>query len=119
MKKFLDLFIDSVNAHDCTILPMANRYYATENGIPAATFLMETYRLIDKVEKVGTLAEDAEKNTVYAVMSAKEGSKEVIMGVRMTGADEKISELEINIYRSRSDTGFWYAVQDSSSVVSY
>lgn len=30
----------------------------------------------------------------------------------MTGENNKISELEINIYRSRSDTGFWYAVQE-------
>ena len=33
-------------------------------------------------------------------------------GARLTGENEKISEIEINIYRSRSDTGFWFAVQD-------
>ncbi len=112
MKHFLDAFIESVNSNDPAKLPMADRYYATENGIPAALMLMETYRLIDRVVCVGTVAEDPGKNTVYAVLSVAEGAKEVIMGVRLTGADEKISEIEINIYRSRSDTGFWYAVQD-------
>ena len=111
MNKFVDAFIESVNTRDCTRLPMADRYYATENGIPAALLLMETYRVIDQVTFAGTVAEDPVKKTVYTVLVAKEGSADVIMGVRMTG-EEKISELEINIYRSRSDTGFWYAVQD-------
>lgn len=112
MKNFVDAFIESINSHDPKKLPMADRYYATENGIPAALMLMETYRVIDKVNYVGTVAEDPQKNTVYAVMSVLEGTTDVILGARMTGAEEKIEELEINIYRSRSDTGFWFAVQD-------
>lgn len=112
MKNFVDAFINSINAHDPKVLPLADRYYATENGIPAALMLMETYRVIDKVSHIGTIAEDPQKDTAYVEMSVLEGSTEVILGARLTGQNEKISEIEINIYRSRSDTGFWYAVQD-------
>lgn len=112
MKNFVDALIDSINSHDPWKLPMADRYYATENGIPAALLLMETYRVIDKVSYVGTVAEDPQKNTAYAVMDVLEGSTDVILGARLTGENGLISELEINIYRSRSDTGFWFAAQD-------
>lgn len=116
MKNFVDALIQSINAHNPNILPMADRYYATENGIPAALMLMETYRVLDRVSSVGTIVEDEEKNTAYVILAVAEGSVDVILGARMTGADDKISEIEINIYRSRSDTGFWYAVQDIPSL---
>lgn len=112
MKNFVDAFIQSINRHDPAILPMADRYYATENGIPAALMLMETYRVIDKVDCIGTVAEDSKKNTIYVVLRVLEGTTPVILGARLTGENEKISEIEINIYRSRSDTGFWFAAQD-------
>lgn len=112
MKNFLDTFIDSILKHDPNLLPMAERYYATENGVPAAPYLMETYRMVEKVNCIGTVAEDPQRHTVYAVLSVSYGYADALLGVRMTGEDEKISELEINIYHSRSDTGFWYAVQD-------
>ena len=112
MKNFLDAFINSVNSHDPSLLPMADRYYAMENGVPAALIMMETYRLAEKVSAVGTVAEDPVRNTVYSVMAVSFGRKDVLLGVRLTGADEKIEEIEINIYHSRSDMGFWYAVQD-------
>lgn len=112
MKNFVDALVNSINTHNSAVLPMADRYYATENGIPAALLLMETYRTIDKVNAIGTVAEDPEKNTVYVVLSVSEGKADVLLGARMTGENGRISELEINIYRSRSDTGFWFAVQD-------
>ena len=112
MKQFLDAFIDSVNAHDPSLMPMADRYYATENGVPSALMMMETYRLIEKVSAVGTVANDPVKNTVYSVMAVSFGRKDVLLGVRLTGENDKISEVEINLYHSRNDVGFWYAVQD-------
>jgi hypothetical protein len=112
MKNFAEAFIRSINEKDPSIMPMADRYAATENGIPAALCHMECYRLIDKVNFVGVLAEDEVKNTAYVMLNVSEGNTDVILSARMTGADDKISEAEINIYRSRSDTGFWYAVDD-------
>lgn len=112
MKNFLDAFINSVNNHDPSLLPMADRYYAIENGVPAALLMLESFRLIDHIVAIGTVAEDPQRNTVYGVLSAAMGRQEVIVGVRLTGEDNKISELEINIYHSRSECGFWYAPQD-------
>jgi hypothetical protein len=107
--KIVNAFIESVNAHDPNLLPLADRYFATENCTPAALVLMETYRLIDKVNCIGTVAEDESRNTVYVSVNASEGNHEVVLSARMTGENKKISEIEINIYRSRSDTGFWFA----------
>jgi hypothetical protein len=116
MKNFVNAFIESVNTHNPNLLPLADRYLATENCTPAALVLMETYRLIDKINCIGTVAEDESRNTVYVSTNASEGEHEVILSARMTGENEKISEIEINIYRSRSDTGFWFAVQDMAEL---
>ena len=112
MREFLDAFINSVNSHDPSALPMADRYYATENGVPSALLMMETYRLIDHVSAIGTVAADPQRHTVFSEMAARVGSKDVILMVRLTGENGKIAEIEINIYHSRNDTGFWFAVQD-------
>lgn len=112
MKNFVDAFIKSINEHDPNLLPMADRYYATENGVPSALMMMETYRLIEKVSAIGTIAEDPERNTAYVELAVSFGYKDVILGARLTGEEDKISEVEITIYHSRNDVGFWYAVED-------
>ena len=112
MQNLIELFLKSVEAHDPNMLPLASRYRATENGNPAALCHMQTYRVIDRINLIGTTAIDRNRSTVYLLLSVAEGNHDVILGARLTAPEGLLTEVELNIYRSRSDTGFWFAVEE-------
>lgn len=112
MQNIIDVFVKSIETQNSDLLPLASSYKATENGTPSALCHMEAYRLLDKVNCVGTSAYDPFRNTIYLVINAAEGSSDVVLSTRLKLAEEKITEIELVIYRSRSDTGFWFGPQE-------
>ncbi len=116
MKKFIDAFVTAVETHDAESLPVASRYRATENGIPSALRHMQSFNIIDKVNCIGTTVIDKTANVVFLAMNVSQGKHETVMTVRMKAEDDKLTEVEIDLIRSRSDTGFWFAPQDMETL---
>ena len=116
MQKFIDAFIHAVETHNAESLPTAPRYRATENGIPAALRHMQAFNIFDKVNCIGTTVIDQKTNTVFLAMNVSQGAYEAVMTVRMKAEQDKLVEVEIDIIRSRSDTGFWFAPQDMAKL---
>lgn len=112
MKKLRDQFIQAVENHDYTMVPIAKRYRATENNIPAALCHMTTFRTINKIKKIAYNLEDPIRSTVFFAAIADEGGKDVEFLCRLKIQEDKISEVEILITRSRADSGFWWAPED-------
>lgn len=112
MKKIRDQFISAVENHDYTMVPIAKRYRATENNIPAALCHMTTFRTIQKIKKIAYNLEDTVKKNLFFIAVAEEGGLDVEFLCRLKIEEDKISEIEILITRSRADSGFWWVPQD-------
>ncbi len=111
MQKYIDALIHAIETHDAESLPTAPRYRATENGIPSALRHMQTFNIFDKVNCIGTTVVDKKTNTVFLAMNVSQGNYEAVMTARLKVEDELLTEVELDIIRSRSDTGFWFAPQ--------
>ncbi|MCF0229218.1 MAG: hypothetical protein HUJ76_05935, partial [Parasporobacterium sp.] len=112
MQKYLDVFIESIEKKDPSILPMAHWYLSTEDDRPCAVCHMATWRLITKVNYVGVKVFDEEAGSIYAMLNVTESDKPVLLCVRMKVEDEKISEIELTYFRARADSGYWFGVDD-------
>ena len=118
MQKFIDAFIHAIETHNAESLPTAPRYRATENGIPSALRHMQTFNIFDKVNCIGTTVIDEKTNTVFLAMNVSQGNYETIMTARLKAVQNLLAEVEIELIRSRSDTGFWFAPQDMEQLKS-
>lgn len=112
MQKFIDQFVKAIETHDAESLPMAPHYRATENAVPAALRHMETFNCFDKVNCIGTTLEDKATNTFFVALNVSFGSKEGAVLARVKIENKLFTEVEIEVYLSRSNTGFWFTPHD-------
>ena len=114
MEKYIDILLDSMVKHDAESLPMAQRYRATENGIPSAVRHMTCWRTITGFKGIAHKVIDEKMNSIVVVAEAVEGNPDVpsLMSARMQISDGKISELEIYLLRSRNQSGFWFKPEE-------
>lgn len=114
VEKYIDILLDSMLKHDAESLPMADRYRATENGIPSAVRHMACWRTITGFTGIAHKVIDERMNSIVVVAEALEGNADVpsLLSARMQIADDKISELEIYLLRSRNQSGFWFKPEE-------
>ncbi|PWY68869.1 hypothetical protein BO83DRAFT_428980 [Aspergillus eucalypticola CBS 122712] len=110
MTAIITQVLDSMVAHDPSTLPLATVYKATENSHPAALKMMTSWRTIVNVAPPSLLAIDTKQGTGYFALDVSEGNNEVlsILRGRIKVVNQKITELELFINRSRGDHGFSY-----------
>lgn len=108
MTQMVSLILDSMVAHDTTILPLAQYYKATENSHPAAITMMTSWRTITKTGVPTLLAIDVTNGTAGWVMDISEGNDALpnVMRGRVKIVNQEITELELFINRFRGDHGF-------------
>lgn len=109
MKKTIALLLDSMTKHDASLLPMSDRYRATENGVPAAVRHMTCWRTIQKVNCIAHEVYDTVRGQAVVVAQVDEGGYPSLLAARIRLEAEKITELELYLLRSRAESGFWYA----------
>ncbi|KAJ5706615.1 hypothetical protein N7488_006416 [Penicillium malachiteum] len=100
--------LNSMVANDPSTLPLATVYKATENSHPAALSMMTAWRTIVNIAPPSLLAIDVTQGTGYFALDVSEGDNErlsVLRG-RIKVVNQKITELELFINRSRGDHGF-------------
>ncbi|MCM8711239.1 hypothetical protein M2651_09375 [Clostridium sp. SYSU_GA19001] len=112
MKKFVDLLFKSMIEHDPSILPLADRYAATENSHAAALHAMTSWRTITGVNCIGHLVIDKQDGSIFVTASLDENGSPTIFNGRLKIENELIAELEINLIRSRGDSGFVYLPEE-------
>nr|MCR5082844.1 hypothetical protein [Parasporobacterium sp.] len=117
MEKYINKLIEAIEKHDAEILPTAPLYMATENGVPAALRHMQTFSCFDKVVCVGTRIFDKKDNRFFAALSLKQGDYLALLTVRVQLENDLMTEIELDVIRSRKDTGFWFAPQDMDGLL--
>lgn len=117
MEKNIEQLIAAIENHDAESLPTASVYVATENGVPGALRHMQTFNCFDKVECIGTKVMDRTENRFFLAMNVLQGKYPTLLTVRVQLKDDLMSEIELDIIRSRKDTGFWYAPQDMDGLL--
>jgi hypothetical protein len=107
--KIVDQLLASMVAHDPDTLPLAPMYEATENSHPSSLAFMTAWRTITEAGKPDFLAIDTKAGSAFILTTVSEsGSKTVLWG-RIKVENQKISEIEIFLNRSRGDHGFSFS----------
>ncbi|HHV12020.1 MAG TPA: hypothetical protein GXX75_17240 [Clostridiales bacterium] len=108
MKKYVDILFKSMIEHDPSILPLAGTYAATENSQAAALANMNCWRTVTGLNCIGQLYADQVEGQIFVTANLDESGSPTIFFGRLKIENELISELELNIIRSRADSGFVY-----------
>lgn len=106
MKSFADQVLASMVAKEPYSLPLAARYSASENGVPAALNMMSCWRIVTKINRVGQYIEDSELGTVFVTASVAIGDTESLFWARIKVVNSRITELEMFLCHSRGEGGF-------------
>lgn len=109
MKEIIETLLNSMTTHNASLLPLAERYRATENGVPAAVRHMTCWRTVQKVNCIAHQVYDTVRNQAVVVAQVDEGGYPSLMAARVKVERDKITELELYLLRSRAESGFWFA----------
>jgi len=116
MKHYADLLFKSMIAQDISILPLADTYKATENSEPAAVQLMNCWRTVTGLNFVGQYIVDKKAGQILVTANLDESGKPTVFFGRLKVENEKITELELYVDRSRSDSGFVYLPEEMNKL---
>ncbi|KAL2840065.1 hypothetical protein BJY01DRAFT_236887 [Aspergillus pseudoustus] len=106
--------LDSMEASDPAILPLATTYKATENSHASSLAMMTAWRTIAKADSPSLLAIDTKQGSVYFASTISEGNKktQAILRGRVKVVNQQITELELFINRSRGDDGYAFSAEE-------
>lgn len=103
-----DQLLDTMVAHDPARLPLATRYAATENSVPAAPTMMTAWRSVTAV-KDRFYAIDAASQQVFLVVGLAEGPNDTLLWGRLKVQQRRLAEIELYENRSRAQGGYQFA----------
>ncbi|OFW57709.1 MAG: hypothetical protein A2133_08725 [Actinobacteria bacterium RBG_16_64_13] len=106
MKEYADLLLSSMVAHDPSMLPLADRYAATENSVAGSLNMMSAWRTVTGVKQVGQYVIDEPAGQLLLTANVDEGGMSTVFCARLKVADEKLTELELYNTRCRAGAGF-------------
>lgn len=106
MKKYVDLLFKSMTERNSKLLPLTDTYVATENSQGAALPMMSFWRTVTGLNFIGQIIEDKQEGQVFITANLDESGMPSVFFGRLKIENEKISELELYIDRSRADSGF-------------
>jgi hypothetical protein len=115
MKEYADLLLKSMVAHDPWMLPLADRYAATENSVAGSLNMMSAWRTVTGVNQVGQYLIDEPAGQLLVTANVDEGGSSTVFWARLKVVDEKLTELEMYNARSRADTGFMMLADEMGS----
>jgi hypothetical protein len=115
MKEYADLLLKSMVAHDPWMLPLADRYAATENSVAGSLNMMSAWRTVTGVNRVGQYIVDEPAGQLLFTANLDEGGSSTVFWARLKVVDEKLTELEMYNARSRADTGFMMLADEMGS----
>lgn len=104
--EYADLLLQSIVSKDDSILPLAPRYRATENAIPANLAMMTVFRLDASVTEVGATVVDENRAAVVVFANVSLAGVPVVLWARVHVAEGLIDEIEIYHTASRGASGY-------------
>ncbi len=108
----IQVLFDAMIAQDPSMLPIADRYYATENSHGSALGAMTCFRTITGLTYIGHLVVDEVANSIFVTANLDENGVPTICTARVQLENDEITELEINLIRSKGDSGFIYLPEE-------
>jgi hypothetical protein len=118
MKEYADLLLKSMVAHDPSMLPLADRYAATENSVAGSLNMMSAWRTVTGVKKVGQYIIDEPAGQLLVTANVDEGGMSTAFCARLKIVDKKFAELELYLTRSRAGAGFVMLADDIGTLPS-
>jgi hypothetical protein len=112
MKEYADLLLRSMAARDPWMLPLADRYAATENSVAGSLNMMSLWRTVTGVKAMGQCFADPVWGQLLVTANLDEGGSSTVFCGRMKVESDKISELELYNIRCRADAGFVFAADE-------
>jgi hypothetical protein len=106
LKDFADLLFESMEARDPWMLPLADRYAATENSIAGSLNMMSPWRTVTGIKHAGQIVVDAPAGQLFVTAALDEGGNSTAFWARLKVEGDAFSELELYLSRSRADSGF-------------
>jgi len=106
MKEYADLLLRSMVARDPGMLPLADRYAATENSVAGSLNMMSFWRTVTGVKRMGQYIVDPVAGQMLVTANLDEGGSSTAFCGRLKIDGEKIGELELYNIRSRAEAGF-------------
>ena len=106
LKDYADLLLKSMVARAPSMLPLADRYAATENSVAGSLNMMCGWRTVTGIKQMGQYIVDEPAGQLFFTACLDEGGSSTGFWARLKVVDEKLSEIEMYCARSRADTGF-------------
>ena len=95
LKTYADLLLDSMIARDPGMLPLADRYAATENSIAASLNMMTGWRTVTGVKQRGQCFCDEPAGQLFFTACLDEAGVSTAFWARLKVENEKLTELEM------------------------
>ena len=112
MREYADLLLRSMVARDPWMLPLADRYAATENSVAGSLNMMSFWRTVTGIKAVGQCFVDRVWGQVLVTANLDEGGSSTVFYGRLKIESGAISELELYSIRCRADAGFVFAADE-------
>jgi hypothetical protein len=106
LKRYADLLVESMVAHDPGVLPLADRYAATENSIPGSLGMMTSWRTVSGVRQMGQYVADEPAGQIFFTACLDERGSSTAFWARLKVEAGRLSEIEMYSSRSRAESGF-------------
>src|SRR4030067_638017 len=89
MKEYADLLLSSMVAHDPSMLPLADRYAATENSVAGSLNMMSFWRTVTGVKQMGQFLVDPVAGQLLVTANLDEGGASTVFCGRLKIEGEK------------------------------
>jgi hypothetical protein len=109
-----DKLLASMSAHDPSQLSLAREYRATENGVASGLPMMNAWNTVTATGSKYYVI-DPVSGQIFFVAELKEGQRNALGFGRLKVVNEKLSEIELYISRSRGDTGYQFSADHVSA----
>jgi len=106
MREYADLLLKSMVARDPWMLPLADRYAATENSVAGSLNMMSFWRTVTGVKAMGQCVVDPLWGQMVLTANLDESGSSTAFCGRLKIEDGAISELELYNLRCRAEAGF-------------
>ncbi|MBN1628926.1 MAG: hypothetical protein JW990_04120 [Thermoleophilia bacterium] len=112
LKTYADKVLQSMVAHDPSMLPLASRYAATENSVAGSLNMLSGWRTVTGVNRIGQYIVDEPAGQIFFTANVDESGSPTLLWARLKVLNGELTELEMYTARARSDGGFAYLVDE-------
>lgn len=115
MREYATLLLDSLVAHDPSLVPWAETYAVTVNSVPGAPNMLSSWRVVTAINQVGQIVIDPTTQQVVVTANIDEGGLPVTFWARLALVEGRVREAELYHVRARAEGGFVMLAEEIGS----